>query len=242
MVDNFSTTFENWSKFSPPFFLPLTIAIRRKGISFFHGEKRKQRKSWHLENRLVLSRDRFRIAYNIGGEGRGELRSPVWPLNIKCILFMQRCAFDNIPNGTLLWLHSITQRIPSNPSARNRTAKKLHRCSSVFPIFERRMKLSPHYLPYTTYVYIYFPRLFDSIDFSLCFSSSFLFFFVLTDKLGPRQSSNNKNSTRNTHTRANFTIKQEYFRNSGYYDRIIRRHFSNPLNSYRFFERLIESR
>lgn len=160
MVDNFSTTFER--KFFPPF-LPSFLQQYPSVEEFpFSTEKRKQWKSWHLEKfyRLVPSRDRFRIAYNIGGRRGRELRSPVWPFNIKCILFMQRCTFDNIPNGTLLWLHSITQRIPSNPRARNRTAKKLHRCSSVFPILHEEWNS----LPLLSSIYYTYIRI--SLDYS----------------------------------------------------------------------------
>lgn len=95
---------------------------------------------------------------------------------------MQRCTFDNIPNGTLLWLHSITQRIPSNPSARNRTAKKLHRCSSVFPILHEEWNFPP---PLSSiYIYTYFHRL-HSTRSTFPFSFPLLLRFF-TDKLGPR--------------------------------------------------------
>lgn len=187
MVDNFSTIFESENSLSLlPFFLPLTIPIFIEEFPF-PTEKRKRWKSWRLQKfyRLVPSRDRFRIACNIE-EGKGRrrrgLRSPVRPFNIKCILFMQRCTFDNIPNGTLLWLHSITQRIPSNPSARNRTAKKLHRCSSVFPILHEEWNFPP---PLSSiYIYTYFHRL-HSTRSTFPFSFPLLLRFF-TDKLGPR--------------------------------------------------------
>lgn len=243
MVDNFSTIFESENSLSLlPFFLPLTIPIFIEEFPF-PTEKRKRWKSWRLQKfyRLVPSRDRFRIACNIE-EGKGRrrrgLRSPVRPFNIKCILFMQRCTFDNIPNGTLLWLHSITQRIPSNPSARNRTAKKLHRCSSVFPILHEETFLL-HYLPY---IHTYFHRL-HSTRSTFPFSFPLLLRFF-TEEIRPAPNHRRATKIPRTHTHmqrtriSRGTIKQESLQEQGepIFDRITRRHFWNPCNSCHFFD------
>lgn len=126
---------------------------------------------------------------------------------------MQRCTFDNIPNGTLLWLHSITQRIPSNPSARNRTAKKLHRCSSVFPILHEETFLL-HYLPY---IHTYFHRL-HSTRSTFPFSFPLLLRFF-TEEIRPAPNHRRATKIPRTHTHMQRTrisrSSKNHFRNRG---------------------------
>lgn len=111
-------------------------------------------------------------------------------------------------------LHNAFRRIPGLVTERRKN------CTDVLPFspFSTKNETpSPCYLPYTIRIYVFPSTIRLDRHFPL-----FLFFFVFTDKLGPRLIiESNKNSTRNTHTHTHTnarisrgTIKQEYFRNS----------------------------